>query len=230
MRTVFREIDTMRAQEAAAPGSSMPWSAPFYYDDPDGGGVVEVVAKGENGKMRIAYAIESPKSPVHDVDFVPYTGTITIPKDWDAPDPTCAKLGSVESAAGKFAVKFEASSTVRGSALKAPLTGNVYGSIYNAKDVTVIGPNEGAEPVATIRLTNVDATAGPSQAYTIDQQLPSGLYQILGFMDIDANADPSHPAPDAGDPVFIPIGGYNLSCELQPVTAEFALTLPASLP
>ena len=59
-------------------------------------------------------------------------------------------------------------------------------------------------------------------------EVPTGDYQLLGFLDVDANADPADPSPDADDPVFIPIGGFSLSCAVQPVTAEFALLLPAS--
>ncbi|MFN8052009.1 MAG: hypothetical protein U0Q22_11255 [Acidimicrobiales bacterium] len=227
MNTVFRGFDTMAAQEAAAPGSSTPWEAPFYYDDPNGGGVVEVIAQGEKGEAKIAYSIESPKTKLHDVDFVPYQGKVVVPKDWNAPDPTCAKLGTKKAAAGRFDVAFTASSTVRSTPLKAPLTGPIYGSVYRSADVKITGPLPGTTPVARFSFPDVDSTQGPSKPFLIDTQLDAGSYQILGFMDIDRNADPAAPKPDAGDPVFIPIGGFELACERQPVTAEFALTLPA---
>ena len=227
-RTVFRGFDTMAAQEAAAPGSSTEWKAPFYYDDPDGGGIVEVIAQGKAGEVTIAYAIESPKTELHDVDFVPYQGDIVVPDDWDAPDPTCSKLGVNEAPAGRFDVQFEASSTVRSTPLKAPLTGTVYGSVYRSEDVKITGPIDGAVAVASFEFPGIDAVAGPSAAQLIDTQLQSGNYQIIGFLDIDGNADPADPGPDAGDPVFIPIGGFELSCDRQPVIAEFALTLPAN--
>lgn len=217
----------MAAQEAKAPGSSLPWEAPFYYDDPSGGGVVEVIAKGAKGVTSIAYSVESPRTVLHDVDFLPYQGTVKVPANWDAPDPTCAKLGSTEAAAGRFDVKFEASAAVRGAKLKAPLKGTVYGSVYKAADVRITGPIDGAKPVANFTFPGVDSTAGPSKAFPIDTQLPTGAYQILGFMDIDGNTNPASPDPDVGDPVFIPIGGFTMTCARQPVTAEFAITLPA---
>ncbi|HBX76054.1 MAG TPA: hypothetical protein DEG43_00270 [Acidimicrobiaceae bacterium] len=225
--TVFRQIDAMDAQEARQPGSSTHWETPFYYDDPEGGGVVEVVAQGDKGKARIAYAVESPKRELVDVDFVPYVGTVVVPDDWDAVDPTCAKLGTKESAVGRFDVSFVASSAVLGADLKAPLVGTVYGQIFRSEDTKITGPIPGAESMATLRLEGVDSQEGPSASYLIDTKLPTGNYQILGFLDIDSNADPADPQPDAGDPVFIPIGGFALTCERQPVTAEFALTLPA---
>ena len=54
-------------------------------------------------------------------------------------------------------------------------------------------------------------------------------FGTLGFLDIDGNADPDDPDPDEGDPVMIPIGGYELSCELQPVIAEWAIVLPPGI-
>src|SRR6185437_5416825 len=75
---------------------------------------------------------------------------------------------------------------------------------------------------------NVDVRNPKALAqYTIDNELPFGDYQIHGFMDIDHNADPNNPGPDTGDPVMIPIGGYKLSCGVQPVDVQFAITLLA---
>ena len=63
--------------------------------------------------------------------------------------------------------------------------------------------------------------------YELERPIPAGDYQMLGFMDVDGNADPESPDPDEGDPVMIPIGGFQLRCDTQPITAEFALLLPA---
>lgn len=228
MRTVFRQLEDMAAAEEAEPGSSTPWKVPFYYDDPEGGGVVEVIAQGEAGESRIAYAVESPVRELTEVDFVPYQGTVEVPEDWDAPDPTCEALGSTEASAGNFDVEFVASSTVMSAPPPEPLRGTVHGSVFRSADVEITGPVEGAESVASFTFDGVDVTDGPSDVFRIDTQVPAGDYQILGFLDVDGNADPADPSPDAGDPVFIPIGGFTLGCEVQPVTAEFALLLPAS--
>ena len=226
MQTVFRMADNTEAQEQAEPGSSTPWEVPFYYDDPEGGGVVEVIAQGKDGRSQIAYSIESPANELEDLPFVPYTGKVEVPDDWDAPPPSCKKLGSKDADEGEMQVTFQPSSTVRGSDLKAPLKGDVYGSVYRASDVKITGPIEGAEEVAAIEIPGVDVVDGPSKAYPLGVDLPAGSYQILGFMDIDGNADPNAPEPDEGDPVMIPIGGYELACAVQPVTAEFAIVLP----
>lgn len=226
MQTVFRMAENMDAQEAEAPGSSTPWEVPFYYDDPEGGGVVEVIAQGRAGVSQIAYAVESPANELRDLPFVPYVGEIVVPDDWDAPAPTCADLDTKAATEGRFLITLDASTTVRGADVKAPLRGDVYGSVYRAEDVKITGPIEGAEAVATIRFDDVDVVDGPAEPIELDADLPAGSYQILGFMDIDGTADPEAPDPDEGDPVMIPIGGYELGCERQPIVVEFAILLP----
>jgi hypothetical protein len=226
MQTVFRMMDDAAAKERAEPGSAGHWEAPFYYDDPDGGGVVEVIAQGDGTDSQIAYAIESPKRELADVDFVPYQGTVKVPEDWDAPPPSCQESNSTAAPNGRFNVEFVASSTVLGTELKAPLTGTVYGSVYRSADVEITGPIDGAMSQASFTFDGIDVVDGPSKRSVIDTELPAGDYQVLGFLDIDNNADPSDPGPDTGDPVFIPIGGFALECESQDITAEFALTLP----
>lgn len=226
MQTVFRMAENTEAQEKAEPGSSTPWEVPFYYDDPEGGGVVEVIAQGKDGVSQIAYSIESPAKELDDLPFVPYTGTVEVPEDWDKPAPTCKDVGSKVATEGRFEITYQPSTTVRGSELKAPLTGTVYGSVYKASDVKITGPLPGTTAVASIKDEGVDVQDGPSKAFPLDTDLPAGTYQILGFLDIDGNADPNDPGPDEGDPVMIPIGGFELSCAVQPVTAEFAIVLP----
>jgi hypothetical protein len=227
MQTVFRMSENMAAQEAAEPGSSTPWEVPFYYDDPDGGGIVEVIAQGKDGRSQIAYAVESPANELDDLPFVPYVGEVEVPDDWDAPPPDCADIGATAADEGRFELTFSPSTTVRGSDLKAPLRGTVYGSVYRAQDVKITGPLEGTEPVASFRYEDVDVVDGPSEPYELDADLPAGTYQVLGFLDIDGTADADAPDPDAGDPVMIPIGGYELACDVQPTTVEFAIVLPS---
>jgi hypothetical protein len=125
-------------------------------------------------------------------------------------------------------VRFDASTTVRASdALTHPLRGPIWGDVFRAEDVTLGGPREGAEPLGSFQFPDVDATvAGEGVVYPIDLDLPVGEYQLLGFMDIDGNADPASPRPDEGDPVTLPIGSYPLECAEQPIVVEFALLLP----
>lgn len=228
-QTCFRLMDNMIAQEARQAGSSTPFSSPFYYDDPNGGGVVSVIISGRGGSFSAAYAVESPVRRLRDVEFVPYTSTLQIPDMLPVVRNSCSDLGSRDALSGRFRVKFNASSTVRASRnLDGPLRGNVWGDVYRASDVTITGPRDGAQAVASFHYENVDITdAANLREYEIPADLPAGTYQLLGFMDIDGNATAMSPGPDVNDPVTIPIGSYPLQCAVQPITMEFALLLPA---
>ena len=112
-------------------------------------------------------------------------------------------------------------------ALDGELTGNIWGSVFRAADVSGTGPRDGAQAVASFAFEDVDLTDPEAlQTFRIDTQLTAETYQILGFIDIDGNADPMSPAPDPGDPVTIPIGAYRLDCAVQPVKVEFAILRP----
>jgi len=224
--SVFRKVDNMLEQEASQPGSSLPWKVPFVYSDPDGSGVVEVVAQGVNGGFEIAYAIESPTNLLQDVDFVPYQGTVEVPPEQG--EVVCDSL-TVEEPNGKFIATFAASSTVKNSKnLDGPLMGNIWGSVFHDNDVTIAGPKNGAVAVIDFHFENVDISGddGSPLSYLLDQELMQGKYQILGYMDIDGNADIDAPHPDKHDPVMIPIGGFDLVCIQQPIVAEFAILNP----
>jgi hypothetical protein len=174
--------------------------------------------------FEIAYAVESPVSLLQDVDFVPFLGHVELPSGPPAP-AVCGEASA--DATGRFVVTFSASSTVMGSRnLDGPLVGDVRGSVFRSSDVTLLGPNDGAESVADFFFADVDVR-DPTllRAFDIDATLPFGDYQILGFMDIDGNATEDS-GPDAFDPVMIPIGGYALNCGVQPINVEFAILLP----
>jgi len=225
---VFRMVQNMLEAERALPGSSNRFTVPFHYDDPEGGGVVRVIAQGQGGTFRIAYGVESPVNRLRDVEFVGYQGVLDLPDPDELvePDTSCADVGSTDAIEGRLRVRFDASSTVRDSdELTLPLRGDVYGSIFRASDVTLAGPNDGAESVASFHFEDVDVTVpGEGEEYLIDAPLPRGEYQILGFLDIDDDSVDAD--PDEGDPVTLPIGGYDVECAENPVVVEFALLLP----
>jgi len=227
-QNVFRLVDNMNDAERAEPGSARDFTVPFHYDDPQGGGVVRVIARGLDGRFGIAYAVDSPVHELRDVAFVPYEGDPLA----DGPPPpvvpsTCDDHDSEPADAGRLTFRFDASATVRGSDnLTDPLRGAVRGSVYRAEDVTIGGPRDGAESVASFRFDDVDITAGVSdERYELEMELPAGSYQVLGFMDIDGNGEETGD-PDVGDPVTLPIGAIDLECAAQEAVVEFALLLP----
>lgn len=227
-QAVLRMVDNMLDQEAEQPGSSTAWTVPFHYDDPEGGGVVRVVAQGQGGIFRIAYAVESPVNRLRAVDFVPYAQVFEIPDAFPEVETDCAEFESEPAAQGYFELVFDASTTVRNSRnLEHPLRGPIWGSVFRASDVVGTGPREGARAVASFHFDDVDLTDPQNLAvFPIDEQLLAGDYQILGFIDIDGNADPDDPDPDVGDPVTIPIGSYPLECARQRTRVEFAILRP----
>jgi hypothetical protein len=143
-------------------------------------------------------------------------------------EPTaCDAFDARPAPAGRLELRFDAAATVRDApTLDGELRGIVRGSVYRAADVTITGPKDGTSPVASFTFDGVDVREGPSAAFPLDTELPAGDYQVLGFMDIDANADANDAGPDAGDPVFIPVRPITLECDVQPVTVTFALLLP----
>ena len=215
---VSSSMGRMLAQEKAQPGSSSPWSSPFYYDNPQGGGVVQVIAEGKAGIFDIAYAIESPRHPLRDVSFLPFQ-TVNIPP----PDPnqtaSCQMLGFQPAPKGSFNMTFTASNVVTRSA-PMPLVGTIYCSIYKQSDVTGGGPVPGATSILDFTVPNANLSATTPTTYT-SPPLWAGDYQILCGQDIHGTGKVGYQ-----DPVTLPIGGYTVACDKNPVTVEFAILDP----
>jgi hypothetical protein len=193
--------------------------------------VVSVFAEGHEGRFRIAYGLATPVNMLKDVDdFVAYEGRIVAPDDVDDIKKSCIDMGSKTADRGRFAITFDASSVVRESMnLSDPLNGPVWISIYREEDVTLTGPRPGTEALADLHFPLVDVSNVPTlQQYETEVELPAGKYQVLGFMDIDDNVDlaGNNQLPDRGDPVIIPVGGYELTCARHPIVVEFALLNP----
>jgi hypothetical protein len=220
---VDRNMTTMTAQEQAKQGSSTPWQTPFYYDDPNGGGVVQVIAQGQAGSFSIAYAIESPRNTLKEVPFVAYQPVMIAPPD---PNQTagCAMLGDptiMLAPKGTFDITFSASSTILMSPnLKGPLTGDIYCSVYHASDVDVTGPHTGAMSLQDFKLPMANLQAMPAPTFTT-QAFFAGDYQILCFQDLQSTGMVAQ-----YDPVTLPIGSYTIACNKNPVEVQFAILDP----
>jgi hypothetical protein len=218
---VDRAMTTMLAQEQQKAGSSSPWSVPFFYDAPVGGGIVEVLATGQGGVFVIDYDIQAPQHTLVDVPFLPYEPVVVAPGSSTGPT-TCDKLGNpgiILAPEGVFSISFTTSTTLNQSAT-VPLLGNLLCSVYNASDVDVAGPKAGAMSLNDFVVPNANLNAASPPTY-MTTTFPAGSYQILCVQDLknDGNADP-------GDPVTLPIGSYPLACNLNPVTVQFALLDP----
>ncbi len=138
----------------------------------------------------------------------------------------CAEVGSTPADEGTFVLNFKADQ-IRGSAkLDGELMGTVRGAVYHADDVTITGPKDGVEPLGSFTIDDVDLREGDAGPYPLDFTVPAGSYQIIGFMDIDQNADPDAPGPDVNDPVVIPARAHEMACAEQPVDLVFPILLP----
>jgi hypothetical protein len=221
---VDHNMSTMLAQEAAKPGSSYPWTAPFYYDAPAGGGVVQVIAQGTAGVFVVDYAVQSPRHTLTEVPFNAYKPVVIVPPEAGA-TAACNKLGNpgiVTASQGAFDITFTISSVLMNSAdAGPPLVGDIQCQTYAAADVTVTGPNPGAVALQNFTLPNASFLPGAPAPHYLTSNLPDGVYQILCGQDIhhDGNIE-------GGDPVTLPIGGFTIACNVNPVTVQFALLDP----
>lgn len=219
---VDHNMATMAAQEAFKPGSSSPWTVPFYYSDPVGGGVVQVIAQGQAGASQVAYDVIAPNHTLTDVSFLPYK-PVTLSAAPSSATTACNNLGNrdiVLAEEGAFDVTFTASKEVTSSA--KPLVGTIWCSVFKASDVTVSGPVAGAQSLQDFSIPNANLGGNNPPKY-LTQAFQDGSYQILCFQDLfnDGNAD-------AGDPVTLPIGSFPLACNLNPITVQFALLNPST--
>jgi hypothetical protein len=216
---VVHNMNTMTAQEKAKPGSSTPWTAPFYYDAPSKGGVVQVVVQGQTGVFTVAYVVQAPHHTLEDVPFLPYKPVSIQPSDPKATS-ACDKLGNPDIVAaprGAFEITFTTSSVLQST---PNLKGDLDCAVYQAADVNISGPINGAQSLQSFVVPNVDLNAATPATFLTDT-FPDGTYQILCFQDLghDGNAD-------KGDPVTLPIGSFPLACNLNPVTVQFAILDP----
>ncbi len=141
-------------------------------------------------------------------------------------DSSCGDVGSIAADEGQFELTFDASAGIRGDErLEGELAGIVRGAVYRAEDVMLTGPVEGAEELISFEF-EIDIRDGADGPFRLQDSLPAGDYQVLGYLDSDQNYDAANPGPDELDPVFIPVRAKTLACEVQPITLEFAVLRP----
>jgi hypothetical protein len=129
---------------------------------------------------------------------------------------------------GTATLRFTVTNTVRRSPnLKDPLNGPIYGALWKAEEVTLTGPNEGAEELASVELSGVDLSAdgAVTEPLWTSPALPPGEYIFLGFYDVDDNgADVRE--PESGDPVTLPTDKFMIQeGQTTDSTVDFDLVL-----
>lgn len=113
--------------------------------------------------------------------------------------------------------------------------GPFWGSIWDADDVSALGPDDGASSIAGIQVDDVDLRDGGPTAYlcaSAPVDPPSGFVRMLGFVDIDGNADPDDAGPDKGDPATFPSDNeVEITADAEiPATVVFNLLSPSENP
>jgi hypothetical protein len=218
-------MTTMTKQEAAKPGSSFPFAVPFYYNDPEGGGVVSVLITGAQGIFTIDYGIQSPRHMLKEVPFNAYKPVSIALPDGSA-TAACNQLGNpgiVLAPEGAFDITFAVSSVVvsEAASLNLPLVGDIYCAVYKASDVTANGPNPGSNPVGNFVVPNASFQPGAPTPHYLTGTYPDGSYQVLCSQDIT-----HYGGAGFNNPVTIPITGTPLACNLNPIKVEFAILDP----
>lgn len=227
---VDRLMKNTMEQEKTAAGSSAAWTAPFYYDHPEGGGVVQVIAQNTRGIFSVAYSVETPQHVLKDVPFVPYK-QVNLPKPKPSDTAACYELGDpniVQSLQGRFDITFTVSDVIKNNLANGQgLTGTIYCSVFHASDVTVTGPTCPID-VCEVHSFSIEAadllsnTAITTLQPSLDQPtLAAGEYQVLCSQHINGSE-----TSEKGNPVTLPIGGFQLACNKTPITVEFALLNP----
>lgn len=155
----------------------------------------------------------------------------------DTPTPastteTASPTATEALGSGTLAITFKMSEQdVR--RMDEPPKGTFYGSIYRAEDVADGEAVDGAEPLESLRLQDVDIPpegGRPTRQSWLSEALPAGGVIILGFLDSDGNASGGDPAPDDGDPRSRDVDNAFLVIANVERAAEVRLTLPMDDP
>jgi hypothetical protein len=205
-------MTAMTAQEREEPGSGTPFEIPYFYDNPEGG-IVQVRVVGKDGVFTIYYDLTS--APVPNGEPAPEVEPVEIDGGG----------GTGYDGEGKLNVTFQASELVLESEfLDAELQGQIWANVFRSEEVLVTGPIDGAEVLASIHVPLADLREGIRSVPVITEDLPAVRVKILGFCDVDGNADLDEPGPDPGDPVTVPFKEFQV---LEGLTAE--VTVPFDL-
>jgi len=127
--------------------------------------------------------------------------------------------------AGRAMMTFSVTNGVRQSPnLNDPLTGTVYGQIFQKEDVTLTGPIDGAVEYGSVEVAGIDLVTAQTSGTFTSTDIPPHMYTFLGFFDVDGNGSADR-SPDAGDPVTLPVTNqFEITADqTATVTIEFDL-------
>jgi hypothetical protein len=145
--------------------------------------------------------------------------------DADTANSDSASSVEIEAGNGRIALRFAINDDLAASMDVAP-AGMFLGEIYDAEDVSAIGPADGATPLAALNISMVLSVDGtPSAILHTSEVLASEEVTVLGTLDVDESGGAS-----GGDPVTLPsVNTFNVFRDLtEEVVVEFTLGYPGS--
>jgi hypothetical protein len=136
--------------------------------------------------------------------------------------------GGDDATSGTLEIRFEMDPDLI-TAMDEPAAGLFQGQIYDAEEVTALGPEDDATILDAFEV-NLDMGDGQTSTgivhTTVQLDVPYAV--VLGFLDSDGNATASENEPDGGDPVTLP--GPNtfevVFGQSMAVTVDFGLLYP----
>ncbi len=216
-------LDRVAAALSADTGVEVPASA-FDYRDPEVQGGAIFTASAEDGQVVFDHRSITPPSTLP--DLAPVTRPVPRPLA-PAPDDPCADAGSVSAPAGTLVIDARLDAQlVEYVNLTPPVAGAVRASIYHAEDVSITGPSADAVALDTFAIEGVALGTEAPEGRHVSPTLPAGTYMVLGFFDVDGDADLADPQPIQGEPVTLPLRRIELRCAEQPFTMVFDAPFP----
>lgn len=217
-------LDRIAAAALPDSGDAEITSTAFDYRDPAVQGGSVFTASNEGGKIVFDHRSITPPSSLPDVAPVARPVPRPLPT---LPDDPCVEAGSELAPKGRIIVDAmldERFASITGVDL--PLMGVVRASIYRAEDVTIAGPRADATALDTFDIEDIGLRTDSASGRYVSPELRAGTYMVLGFFDVDGDADADDPQPKAGEPVSLPLRRVELQCAEQPTTLLFDAPFP----
>jgi len=149
--------------------------------------------------------------------------TAKTTSDSGAHSPDSAAMAEPEAGSGSIAIRFAIDGDLAESMDVSP-TGMFLGEIYDAEDVSAIGPADGAIPLEALSISmNLEVDGSPSGILYTSGVLDPEQVTVLGTLDVDESGGAS-----GGDPVTLPgVNTFTVYSDLtEEVVVEFTLGYP----
>lgn len=226
VRSAAAQDRHMREVEASAPGTSAPWATTLSMtsgaeSDGTNANTFDVSVSGGAGQTSVKLDLSTTFDGLDDVDPVAIQGVTPKSKAESGRKPTCSDIGAKEGNSGVFQVQFAITTSLRRVLGEGAVSGNAYLFQWEASDLAGVAPRPGTTSRSTVTIGNLKFAKTNPKPQRLPNTAVTGVYDFTGFLDRNLNADPSNPVPDTGDLLIVPVSGYELVCDVQPITVEF---------